>query len=84
MFRAPESINQDCLICLGNARAAMEALNEVEEALKKIPMDMNARTFVYERLKNSWYALHLRKSVCHGHHEQEISIHRIKIVRSTP
>lgn len=34
--RAPESINQDCLICLANARAGMEALNEVEEMLKGV------------------------------------------------
>lgn len=83
IVRDPASVNQDCLICLANARAAMEALNEVDEALKEIALKPTTRLMLRERTKLAWYALHLRKSVCHGHHEQEMGT-KISIARSAP
>jgi len=70
--------NQDCLICLANARAAMEAINEVEALLTRVSLTQRDRMYIKERTKLAWYALHLRKSNCHGFHTQEMSTNILK------
>jgi hypothetical protein len=72
LFRSEESVNQDCLVCLAHARAGMEALNELEEILKTVGLPQQTRTEIRTKIKLAWYTLHLRKSVCHGHHNQEL------------
>ncbi len=69
--RAEESVGQDCLVCLAHARGAMEALNEIDKIVKQLPMSMSQRGEILKRTKGAWWALHLRKSCCHGQHAVE-------------
>jgi hypothetical protein len=72
VFKNPESINQDCIVCLANARAAMQAIEEIEETHKGLAIPQAVRMAMRSKLRMAWYALHLRKSMCHGLHVQEL------------
>ncbi len=67
-----ESVNQYCIVCFANAKAAMEHLGEIEVILKKISLKFEVRSVLNEKIKTAWHALFLRRNICHGHHSMEI------------
>lgn len=71
-IKDPQAEKQDCIVCLANARAGMEAISEVELFLKSVNLRQADRMLINEKLKLAWYTIHLRKSMCHGLHGMEL------------
>lgn len=60
-----------CVICHGQAMAAITSLEEVERILRGIAMDVSNRKMVTWRLKLAKVALHSRRENCCNHHDEE-------------